>query len=655
MSTLARIDLDDTPPLATLAEQRRFQNAGRQHQRLRWQAMSIAGAATLVLLASTRSDTLLRTWLAAQGTALLIVALGLHAASTVAAWRHAALYPAPPMPTSDTAADAATGRFWRARLRAAWRVLIEKAQRSARSNAMRSGLQIGALLLAACVLLPALQGSLDGRLPAPILGRFAMAGTGLCVLLAFVLLVLERATAQQTFEDSPEASALAPMLRLALLSLLSGAGLLLAWRSAPPAGSAYAAAALCVLPAVVAAELLLRRLLSLLVHHRVSVEPALAIDSAIARLLQWPPRPLRQIGDELRTRLGIDLRHNWAFGYMRRALLPVAGVVLLAGWLLSSVYEVPIDGRAIHERFGQPVAVLGPGLHLTLPWPLSRRRPVENGSVHALATIVGSNDDDELDTSAAEDPAPAAANRLWDAAHISEKSQVIASLAGERQSFQVVNMDVRLIYRIGLDDASALAATYNSDDLPALIRSTAGRVLVEHFASLTLDHVLDTRREALARDVGARIQAELDAVDSGVELLATLVEQIHPPAGAANAYHGVQAALIKSQAAIARERGRAAEESNEAQLQAAMRVDRASAGAREALATAQATQTRFAAEQQAARSAGPAFVLEQYLSQLSQGLKGASLLLIDHRIGSAGTAAPTIDLRAYNAPMASNP
>ncbi len=52
---------------------------------------------------------------------------------------------------------------------------------------------------------------------------------------------------------------------------------------------------------------------------------------------------------------------------------------------------------------------------------------------------------------AAEGPAPLIANRLWDASHVNDKSQVIASSRGDKQSFQIVNMDVRFVYRIGLD------------------------------------------------------------------------------------------------------------------------------------------------------------------------------------------------------------
>jgi regulator of protease activity HflC (stomatin/prohibitin superfamily) len=240
------------------------------------------------------------------------------------------------------------------------------------------------------------------------------------------------------------------------------------------------------------------------------------------------------------------------------------------------------------------------------------------------------------------------ANRLWDASHVNDKSQVIASSNADQQSFQIVNMDVRFIYRIGLSDQAALAATYNSADVPTLIRSTASRILVHDFASRTLDGLLGEDRTHLADDIGRAVQADLQTLDSGVEILATVVEAIHPPAGAANAYHGVQAAQIGAQALISRERGAASEQTNQAQLQASVARDQALATAHEIKASAQAADLRFAAEQKAFASAGQAFVLEQYFSQLTLGLANAKLLILDHRLG--GNSAPTIDLRTFTLP-----
>ncbi|MNF74843.1 hypothetical protein D3C84_568860 [compost metagenome] len=84
-------------------------------------------------------------------------------------------------------------------------------------------------------------------------------------------------------------------------------------------------------------------------------------------------------------------------------------------------------------------------------------------------------------------------------------------------------------------------------------------------------------------------------------------------------------------------------------MQASVARDQATASAREINANAQAADLKFSAEQKAYASAGQAFVLEQYLGQLSQGLANARLLVLDHRLGGSSHA-PTIDLRTFTLP-----
>lgn len=482
-------------------------------------------------------------------------------------------------------------------------------------------------------------------LPAAAVGQGASIGAALALALAFGLLVFERRLAQETAAQWPEAAQLAQLSRVAIACLVISAICLL-FASAGSVWPLRLATLVGLLPALVALEFLLRAALSLFSPRQPRLEPRLMAQSFVAGLLRWPPQPLQALQHELHNRFGIDLRQIWAFTYMRRAFLPVLLVVLAVGWALTGVHEVPLQGRGIYERFGKPVQVFGPGLHAGLPWPLGRVLNVENGVVHELATSVSEAASPEL--AAAEGPAPLIANRLWDASHVNDKSQVIASSRGDKQSFQIVNMDVRFVYRIGLTDQAALAATYNSADVPTLIRSTASRILVHDFASRTLDELLGEQRTGLADEIGRAVQADLHTLDSGVEILATVVEAIHPPSGAANAYHGVQAAQIGAQALISRERGAASEQTNQALLQASTVRDQAQATAHEVNAGARAADLRFAAEQKAYASAGKAFVLEQYLGQLTQGLAHAKLLILDHRLGA--DSAPTIDLRSFTLP-----
>jgi regulator of protease activity HflC (stomatin/prohibitin superfamily) len=637
-----QVDLEEGGDGAQVAGLPRFQQAVFQGRRLRLLAIGLGALAAMGLVLGFfvgmfAPQSLWPALLFNQSAALLVLVAGLQSAWWVTQWRAQAMNPLESVVDSDEA-EVPAGWYER---------LLERISQ----HCLKLLRQIGAptLWLAGWALLALLcvEQAWTLALPSAALGMSATVSATLGLLLAFGLLVLERQLAQENTAQWPEAGALAQLTRVAIISLILGAFCLL-FGSETSVWPVRLAVLIGLLPGFVAFELLLRAVLSLFSPRREQLEPALLASSFVADMLRWPPRPLQALQQELHNRFGIDLRQIWAFTYMRRALLPVLGVVGIVGWVLTGVHEIPLQGRGIYERFGKPVTVFGPGLHAGLPWPLGRVLSVENGVVHELATSVGETSA-PVQADPAEGPAPITANRLWDASHVNDKSQVIASSRADKQSFQIVNMDVRFVYRIGLSDQAALAATYNNADVPTLIRSTASRVLVHDFASRTLDGLLGEDRVGLAGEIGRAVQADLQKLDSGVEILATVVEAIHPPAGAANAYHGVQAAQIGAQALIARERGAAAEATNQAQLQASIARDQATATAHEINATAKAGELKFSAEKKAYANAGQAFVLEQYLGQLSQGLASASLLVLDHRLGGSSNA-PTIDLRTFTLP-----
>jgi regulator of protease activity HflC (stomatin/prohibitin superfamily) len=582
--------------------------------------------------------------LAVNAAALLLLAAAAQSAWWVASWRATAMGQAHTSLVFWGSAEAAAvepeslSRYdrWCRSVSAACRRQLDKVGAQRLWLIGLAGLAIGLVSSA---------WRFDLALPA-MAGQTTWVAVCLLALCAFCLVVVERHLAVESEATWPEAEPLAAFIRvviavqvLTIVCLVCVDGERL-W-------PARLAALIGLLPGLAALELLLRALLSMFRPVRPREEPTLVARSVVGGLLQWPPRPMAALQDELHQRLGIDLRQVWAFSFMRRAFLPVALLVALVGWLLTGIVEVPMNGRGVYERFGKPVQVYAPGLHVGLPWPFGKVLKVDNSVIHELATSGADNAADPL--AAAEGPAPGTANRLWDATHLSENSQVIAGTEGGRQGFQIVNMDVRFIYRIGMSDAAALAATYHSTDVAQLLRSIANRVLVHDFAGRSLDGLLGAEREALGRDIGRAVQADLDRLDSGVELLATSVEAIHPPAGAANAYHAVQAAQITAQALIARDRGQAAQQANQARLTATSLTDKATAQAHETETQASTAALRFAAERTAWQQAGQAFILEQYLERLSQGMAGVSSLIIDHRL--AAGQAPTLDLRSYALPV----
>ena len=657
------IDLENEE--TNLSEMPRIQRAPFHARRLLTLStcLTLAGIISL-FIAWKMLPSLWRTLLGNNAAALLVLAAGLESAYVIARWRCRAIgvnsKPAwarwrrsPIKETTDAVSPVSSNedvttppsRFSKYRKYFLWIRTFDERFIQKISSEFVEALWLGGL---SALTWFAVRTSWNLTLSGSDLGQVGSIAGGSALLLAFGMLVLERSFASTHAAEWPESMRMAQLTRIAITTLLLTSLVLFfsAWSRVWPA---RLAAFIGILPAAVAVELILRAIFSTFSKRTEHIEPRLLADSFLAGFFHWPLRPFHTLQDELKTRFGINLKQNWAFAFIRRRSLPVLSVIAVIAWLLTGISEIRIDGRGIYERFGKPVEVVGPGLHAGLPWPFSRVIPVENGVIHELATSVSEGDTSAPpDDSTADSQAPDSANRLWDASHAAEKTQVIASVANDKQSFQVVNMDVRFIYRIGLTNEAALAATYNSADVPALIRSTANRILVQDFASRSLDRLLGDARTQLADDIGTAVQSELIRLNSGVELLATILEAIHPPAGAANAYHSVQAAQITAIASVARERGNAVQQINDAQMSASLSHDKVTATASETKANAQVTNLRFAAEQKAYRSAGKAFLLEQYYTQLGKGLSNGSLIIMDHRIGGAVT--PTIDLRTFALP-----
>ncbi|MGQ7932763.1 SPFH domain-containing protein [Paraburkholderia sp. D1E] len=466
--------------------------------------------------------------------------------------------------------------------------------------------------------------------------------------LAFLTLVAERFYAQDAEQSHASLSAsLAGMLRVLVVCALAAA-LSAAWLVYLHTALDRVVQVAAVFTAAIAVEMMIRAMLLWFFTPHTAANAAQVPSSIIAGMLGYRRSPLSSIGAELHDRYGIDLRQNWVLRSFVR-LLPVTVVAMVAcAWLLTSVVVLGPSQRAVYERFGAPVAVWPPGLHFGMPWPFGKARVVDNGAVHQIIVSGGADDSSvAAPSTSADGPTPEQLNRLWDVQHPWDTSQVIAGATGEQQSFQIVNADVRLDYRVGLSDTAARAALYRSVDPESTVRSIANREVVHYLASHTLEALLETSQTAMAESVRRAVQQQLDQLSSGIEVVAVVIESVHPPTGAAAAYHDVQAAQIRAQASVAQAHGFAAGVLGNAQQQALAGVAQASARAADTMAAARVQQINFEADTIAYRLGGPAFPFEYYLSKLQQGLQNARITVIDDRLTADRRA--TIDLRSFTA------
>ncbi len=474
-------------------------------------------------------------------------------------------------------------------------------------------------------------------LPAP-LAPWALAAAALA---GFALLLAERHVAAAPMD---EAAALSRLLRVPVV-VIPAQGLLLAAASAGLPWTRAVTILLAVAVGAVALELAARGVARGFLPPPAAGSARAAVDSVLLRAAGRPTPGA--LAEPLRDHFGIDFSRSWALAYARAALAPLGLVLLLAAWGLTGLVLVPVDGRAVAERFGAPVAVLRPGAHLVLPWPLGRAVPVEFGAVHE--TTLG-GDAPAPRATPAEALAPPDADRLWEGAHPGELTVLVASQSGgrpgfQRQEFQVVSADIRVLYRVGLTDADALRSIVATTDPGALVRAAAGRAVAATLAGRTLEDALGASRDTLSDRLLAATQRTLDGFASGVRVVAVVIEAIHPPAGAAAAYHRVQAAEIEANTTIATERGRARAARALAEQRSRTRLDEARATAAEQRGEAAIADIRFAADRAADQAGGPAFLLERAQDSLVAALAGTPKTILDRRLGAGG---PTVvDLRPF--------
>jgi regulator of protease activity HflC (stomatin/prohibitin superfamily) len=458
--------------------------------------------------------------------------------------------------------------------------------------------------------------------------------------LAFVSLIAERTMHEFPAPQLPEAPALRRILLLTTWVLLASACAELG-RATGLGWVRWPLYVLIAAPCLVSLELALRALGRLFLPPPAASEARAVAESLLASVLTGGPRAPSAL---LRSHLGLDFARSWALQFLSAAILPaVLGTALLC-WGLSGVKLINLGERGVYERFGAPVAVLGPGLHLLLPWPLGRLRPVEFGAIHSVAIGVDQPHAESAEPVDAEATPPISLNRLWESAHPGQANYLVPSMGTGQQGFQSVSTEISVLYRVGLTDAAALDSVYTVADPESLIREAASRLVLRYFNSRTLETVLGARRENVAAALRDALTADMNSHRAGIDIVSVLIEEIHPPAGAAAAYHAVQAAEINANASISDERGRAKRVAGVAQQEAHQLIAAATAQAAETLHAADAEAYRFNADRRANAEGSRPFLLERSFSALKAALSRTPVTIVDHRLSPA--QGPVFDWRA---------
>src|SRR5206468_4010564 len=134
---------------------------------------------------------------------------------------------------------------------------------------------------------------------------------------------------------------------------------------------------MCVIVGLIAVETLLGLLLEIYRVRLKGKETRLLYESRLVGLLGQPEAIITTAAHALDYQFGFKVSDTWFYKFLEKALAWL--VLAQLGLLLLSTCFVFVDPgqQGLLERFGAPVPgreVVGPGLHLKLPWPVDRVR-----------------------------------------------------------------------------------------------------------------------------------------------------------------------------------------------------------------------------------------------------------------------------------------
>jgi membrane protease subunit HflK len=257
-------------------------------------------------------------------------------------------------------------------------------------------------------------------------------------------------------------------------------------------------------------------------------------------------------------------------------------LLLLAGW--SMIYRVEASDEGVVLRFGEQVATVPPGLHTKLPWPISTVYKVPVQRIQTLEfgfeteqpgrhTQFAPESDDDL----------AVAEMLTGDLNLGHVEWIV--------QYRVKD-PMKYLFKVGTTEAIGRRALPSGSDadvnpaVPDTIRDVSESVMRKLVGDSSIDYVLTIGRVQLANEAEELIQAELDAFETGVEVVTVKLQTTSPPtAMVQDAFQEVNRARQKKEQVV-----------NEAQGERNSKIPAARGAKEQSIAEAEGYQSRVILE-----------------------------------------------------------
>lgn len=293
--------------------------------------------------------------------------------------------------------------------------------------------------------------------------------------------------------------------------------------------------------------------------------------------------------------------------------------IVLALYLLSGIFIVAPDERAVVLRFGAFAREQGPGPGYHLPWPIEE---VYKPSVTQIRK---------------------------------EEFGGVGGLGGTRSMMltgdqNIVALQFIVQYRIRPDASGTREFLFNVRDQTATVRDAAEAAMREVIGRKKIDDVLTQGRDEIQSEAQDRLQQILDSYKAGIEINTVKLMNVDPPSEVEDAFKDVINAqqdkerLINNangyaNALLPQARGEAAQVLNEAAAYRAVKVEEANGSAQ-----------RFISMYDAYKLAKDVTLDRLYLETLEEILPRVEKVIVDDHAGGVVPYLPLDRLRAKPQP-----
>ena len=316
--------------------------------------------------------------------------------------------------------------------------------------------------------------------------------------------------------------------------------------------------------------------------------------------------------DYLEENTGITLRSLWSMKYIRDIAPTTVFMIGLLLWLSTCIVQVNSEQQAAVYRIGNlKKEILEPGLHITLPYPIDIVEVYDTDKVNKVT--IGYKSQENTDN-------------IWTEAHQGE--EYILLLGG---GDEVVSINLRLEYKIS--DLKQYLTTATSPE--SVMQALAYELVTDQTIVTDLSSLMSADRDAFSENYKKELTKMLEEQKLGLEVVAVILESIHPPIDIALAYQELISAEIQAGKIIVDAQNAAEVKVLQAETTYDTTVGAAKADYEKRLAEAKSSIEHFTASADAYNTNSDAYTYFKYLDAVKKAYGNANLVIVGEGVDTS--------------------